>query len=481
VFEVLERRGWLTRVTMMQVVNKPNIDFMSLRKPAVMVFAVLCILSVLFALIRWKSMYDIDFVGGVSVDVAFKQDATIDDVGIANMLMDAGIEKPTVSKVFEAATAATQVQTTERIGQRFTISTATPVGMDAKDYLKQFTETITAQFGNQLILDTIDFTLEERQGATAAETVAKITVYPSMNFKSLEQNLRDYSTQLVDKGVENGGIADTLNFSIVCDEDPNAAESSKSWSKWTVTFLSPKDDVQKVLDAFQAVFNTTPWFPASNTVGNVVAGFAVVASLAAICACWVSMILYLWLRFQKVYFGLAAVVTLINNVLITLGALAISVWLKPVLGFMLIDDFKIGLTVIAAFLTVIGYSINDTIILFDRIREVRGKSSQLTIDHINQSVNQVLSRTLLTSISTIYVVVVLYFLAGPGLRTFAYSLGVGITAGTFASIFLAAPLLYWMVNEPGKTTKPVKSSVGKVKEIPGKGKENKEKYDRKPQ
>ncbi|MCL2118993.1 MAG: protein translocase subunit SecD [Planctomycetaceae bacterium] len=471
VFEVLERRGWLTRVTMLRLLNKPNIDFMALRKTTVTVFAMLCVISLLLAVVRGKAMYDIDFVGGVSVDIAFKKSEPMSPSEIENRLGHAGIEKPTVSTVSETIIDMTQVQAADQIGQRFTISTATPVGMDANDFLKQVTATISDQFGEQLILDTIDFTLDERQGAAAMETVAKITVYPSMNFKSLEQNIRNYSAQLVDTEV----IADTLNFSIVCDEDPNAAESSKSHANWTVTFLSPKDDVQKVLDAFQAEFNMSPWFPASNTVGSVVAGYAQVASLAAIFASFVAMILYLWLRFQKVYFGLAAVATLINNILITLGALAISVWLKPVLAFALMDDFKIGLTVIAAFLTIIGYSINDTIILFDRVREVRGKSSQLTIEHINQSINQVLSRTLLTSCSTIYVVVVLYFLAGPGLRTFAYAMGVGITVGTFASIFLAAPLLYWMVNDPGK-------GKGKIaKSIPGKGKENKEKYDRKPQ
>jgi SecD/SecF fusion protein len=237
--------------------------------------------------------------------------------------------------------------------------------------------------------------------------------------------------------------------------------------------------VQKVLDVFKAEFDAAPWFPASNTVGSIVAGYAMVASMAAIFASFVAMVLYLWLRFFKVYFGLAAVVTLINNILITLGALAVSVWLKPALAFALVDDFKIGLTVIAAFLTIIGYSINDTIILFDRIREVRGKSSQLTIEHINQSVNQVLSRTVLTSFSTLYVIIVLYFTAGPGLRTFAYAQGVGIIVGTLASIFLAAPLLYWMVNEPGKT-KAVKRT-GNVKVVGGKhDKKDRGKYDRKP-
>ncbi|MCL2623900.1 MAG: protein translocase subunit SecF, partial [Planctomycetaceae bacterium] len=467
VFEVLERRGWLKRVTMMQIVNKPNFDFMALRKVSVMVFGVLCVLSLALAIVRGTSMYDIDFVGGVSVDIAFKKvkegGEPIPTSEIENKLRNAGIERPTVSIVYGTVIDTGQVETAEQIGQRFTISSATPVGKDAKEYLVQVRDTIVNQFQEQLIFSSINFSLDEIQEATATKTVVTLSVYPPMNSQSLDGKLKGYSDQLVDSGVITGNLNN--KFTITRDEDANASKSTDSYSNWKVTFLSPKDEVQKVFDAFKTEFDAAPWFPASNTVGSIVASNAIFASLAAIFASFVAMVLYLWLRFQKVYFGLAAVLTLINNVLITLGALAVTVWLKPAFAFALMDDFKIGLTVIAAFLTIIGYSSNDTIILFDRIREVRGKSSQLTIDHINLSVNQVLSRTLLTSVSTIYVIVVLYFLAGPGLRTFAYALGIGVTFGTLASIFLAAPLLYWMVNDPGKS-KSGKNS--KTKNVGGK-------------
>ena len=464
VFEVLERRGWLTKVSMLRIVDKPNINFMGMRKASVTIFMALCVLSLLFAAVRGKHMYDIDFVGGVSVDVAFKNDVTINTQDVEKKLVEAGIDRPTVSTVRDAVTASSQVESADQIGDRFTISTATPVGMEANDYLNLVTEKIAEQFEGQLILDTIKFDLQESQGTTgSAETVANIVVYPSMNYKSLDQYLKDYSARMVDEGK----LTDPLTYLIVNEEDADASKSSKSYSDWKVTFYSPKADVENVMNVFQTEFNKTPWFPASNTIGSVVAGYAQVASLAAILASFVAIVLYLWLRFHKIYFGLAAVVTLINNVLLTMGALVISVWLKPVLGFMMIDDFKIGLTVVAAFLTVIGYSLNDTIILFDRIREIRGKSQYLTVDHINQSVNQVLSRTLLTSITTLYTIIVLYFFAGAGLRAFAFALGVGVVAGTFGSIFLASPLLYWMVNNPGKVEKTKAEKPGK--------------YDRKPQ
>jgi len=145
-------------------------------------------------------------------------------------------------------------------------------------------------------------------------------------------------------------------------------------------------------------------------------------------------------------YGIAAVAALVHDVLITIGAIAVSYWLADALGFLLVDQFKISLTVVAALLTVIGYSLNDTIVVFDRIRETKGKSLRLTSGMINDSINSTLSRTLLTSLTTLLVVVVLYFFGGDGIHAFAFSLVIGITIGTYSSIFIASPLLLWLAD-----------------------------------
>ena len=134
--------------------------------------------------------------------------------------------------------------------------------------------------------------------------------------------------------------------------------------------------------------------------------------------------------------------------LITLGVIALSAYVANYLGFLLIYEFKIGLPVLAAFLTIIGYSLNDTIVVFDRIREVKGKSPQLTEQIVNKSINQTLSRTLLTSFTTLLVVVILYIGGGQGIHAFAFSLVVGVIVGTYSSIFVAAPVLVWMSRPP---------------------------------
>ena len=164
---------------------------------------------------------------------------------------------------------------------------------------------------------------------------------------------------------------------------------------------------------------------------------AIVFSLLAIIA-------YIWARFGSVRFGMAAVVALLHDVSIAVGMVAASAWLSQtaVGRLLLISDFKIDLPMIAAFLTVIGYSLNDTIVVFDRIRENRGKLATLSPAVINQSINQVISRTILTSVTTLIVLVVMYIWGGPGIRGFNYVMIIGVLIGTYSSIGIATPLLY---------------------------------------
>ena len=132
-------------------------------------------------------------------------------------------------------------------------------------------------------------------------------------------------------------------------------------------------------------------------------------------------------------------------------------WVADYLGFLLIEEFKINLTVVAAILTVIGYSVNDTIVVFDRIREVRGKSPHLTYDMVNLSLNQTLSRTLLTGSTTIIVLIVLYGWGGEGIHAFCFALLIGCIVGTYSSIYIATPMVLWLSG--AKATAPKKTAA----------------------
>src|SRR5439155_14676537 len=133
----------------------------------------------------------------------------------------------------------------------------------------------------------------------------------------------------------------------------------------------------------------------------------------------------------------------IHDLFFTMGIIAfcyyIHRYLPGLASALLIQDFKIDLPAVAALLTLVGYSVNDTIVVFDRIREVRGKNPALTPQMINDSVNQTLSRTVLTSFATWLVVFVLYVIGGEGVHLFAFVLVVGVLVGTYSSIFVASP------------------------------------------
>ncbi len=162
--------------------------------------------------------------------------------------------------------------------------------------------------------------------------------------------------------------------------------------------------------------------------------WAVLFSLALI-------LLYIWIRFEFV-FGVGAIVALFHDVLITLGIFSIF-------------RMEISLSVVAAFLTIVGYSLNDTIVVFDRIREnLKSMRRENFFSILNTSINQSLSRTVITSMTTLIVVFVLYINGGEVLRTFSFALLVGIVVGTYSSIFIATPVVAeWEMRQLQKSGK----------------------------
>jgi SecD/SecF fusion protein len=232
--------------------------------------------------------------------------------------------------------------------------------------------------------------------------------------------------------------------------NPDYVEGDRTpYKEWTARIALPPEEALPALESVAAELGAIPYFPSSNTIGGKVAREMRERAIVAILGSLVMIVLYIWVRFQRVIFGLAAVVALVHDVLFTLGVIGLSAFLAQIPGvqkYLLIGEFKIGLVVLAAFLTIIGYSLNDTIIIFDRIREVRGKAPRLTADMVNLSVNQTLSRTILTSGSTLLVVVTLYIGGGQAIHTFAFALMVGVLVGTYSSVFVAAPVVLWMSN-----------------------------------
>jgi SecD/SecF fusion protein len=247
------------------------------------------------------------------------------------------------------------------------------------------------------------------------------------------------------------GLGISLNPSLI-DLTPSPRpsdwreDSTEAFSTWDIRLPLEQAESSKLMSQVAQDIERTPLWLSLSQIGGRVAGEMQQRALAAILVSLIFIIGYIWFRFQKLSYGLAAVIALVHDVLITLGVIALCHWLAGPMGFLLIEDFKIGLTEVAAFLTIIGYSLNDTIVIFDRIREVRGRSPKLTIEMINASINQTLSRTLLTSGTTLVTILLLYIFGGEGIHAFAFALLIGVLVGTYSSIFIAAPALYWLSN-----------------------------------
>jgi len=182
------------------------------------------------------------------------------------------------------------------------------------------------------------------------------------------------------------------------------------------------------------------------SVGPKIGGELKTAAVNSVVAALVLIVLYISVRFIFRY-GIAAIVALVHDVIITLGVFSIL-------------NKEISLTIIAAFLTIIGYSLNDTIVVFDRIREnmrLRRKESYEGV--VNRSINETLSRTIVTSLTTLFVAGTLFIWGGPVIHDFAFALVLGVCIGTYSSIFVASPVLVWWHRRTVTDTKRAQPSM----------------------
>ncbi len=258
-----------------------------------------------------------------------------------------------------------------------------------------------------------------------------------LKFRPDTQDLSSYPYQLFAsdlKPLESEPNVPVKTFTFV-SVHPEAGLRTLTDDEWTRFVDNEKARVLSATERETSLPRVTQIDPIMGSEARTRAIISIVLSLAAIVA-------YIWLRFGSLRFGLAAIIALFHDVSTAMGAIGASAFIgSTVIGqALLISDFKINGTVIAAILTLLGYSLNDTIVVFDRIRENRRKV-QLTAQSVTSSINQTLSRTLITGITTLMVVAVMYVFGGSGLRGFNFVIFLGLLVGTYSSIAIAAPLL----------------------------------------
>jgi len=198
--------------------------------------------------------------------------------------------------------------------------------------------------------------------------------------------------------------------------------------KIEITKSDDENFIKSINDKLSADLGATVNFRRVENVGPKVSNELLRAGLLAISLSLAAMLFYIWIRFEW-QFSLGAIIALIHDVIITMG----------IFSFL---AYEVNLSIVAAVLTIVGYSMNDTVVIFDRIRENLKKYSKISITEISDlSTNQTLSRTLITSVTTLLALFSIYIFGGAILKGFSFAMIIGVIVGTYSSIFVATPIL----------------------------------------
>jgi len=205
--------------------------------------------------------------------------------------------------------------------------------------------------------------------------------------------------------------------------------------KIEITKSDDKNFIKSINDKLSADLGSVVNFRRVENVGPKVSNELLRAGLLAISLSLAALLFYIWIRFEW-QFSLGAIIALIHDVIITVG----------IFSFL---AYEVNLSIVAAVLTIVGYSMNDTVVIFDRIRENLKKYSKISIAEISDlSINQTLSRTLITSVTTLLALFSIYIFGGAILKGFSFAMIIGVIVGTYSSIFVATPILnYTNVNQ----------------------------------
>jgi len=378
---------------MMELFKQPNIDWMGKAKYFFALSGILLVIGWADILFHGGIRYGIDFRGGTNVDVRFAQTPNIDN--LRSGLQAQGLGSSEIQSISDIAN---------------------PSANEVMIFVEQGGQTDQAlDEGRNKVLNALKATY----GLTDASK-------PDFN-SATPATLAAYLSQ-----------RDPLGLSV------NAGDKYQALAKSLLAFrdkdksgvLTNLDDLSRVdgatpgvISALKDNYSLAPFaIRNAEIVGAKVGGELRNQAIRVTLYALAGMLVYIAFRFEWV-FGAAAVIAVFHDVLITLGLFKIF-------------GFEISLTVIAALLTLVGYSMNDTIVIFDRIRENnRLLRKEAFADVVNKSINQTLSRTILTSGLTFLTVLVLFLMGGQVLRAFAFALVVGIVVGTYSSFGIAAPLV----------------------------------------
>ncbi|MDZ4658512.1 MAG: protein translocase subunit SecD [Bythopirellula sp.] len=517
IFDVAEKLGKVKDLKMSQVIGETHFDFMGKRHLAIGASWLLIAIGVFAMFQRGEDLLNIDFTGGSSVTMVLKDkdnmtfsevmdvlaETDLKDKNLSLVEVDEGGTRFTVSSI-EQDVEAVQKILQEKFGDKLQtyqveVTNVGPIGEQTGSIPSR--RQIAARLVNFQAEEATEEAVEEKTDAPTEETPAAEQPATTSEAdtgeateaaatpvtKEIDFFVGGTKAQLLfgDKGDADGGVnietaehmlrqaleasgRGSARFEL---SNPDFTKgTARRFNTWDVKLAVPPAEAAGVFAELEKATNSEPVFPLANKIGGRVADDLRTKAIASVIVSFIGIIAYIWFRFHGWIYGVAAVIAIIHDVLITVGMIAMSSWLvQSIPGLaqaLMIEKFQISLPVVASLLTIIGYSLNDTIVVFDRIREVKGKSPRLTGDMINLSVNQTLSRTLLTSLTTIFSVLVLYIMGGEGIHGFTFALVIGIVVGTYSSVFIASPILLWLSHgEQATAAKPTTTGAAGTRDL----------------
>ncbi len=552
VFDIAERKRWITKLNMMKVIGVPKFDFIGKLKAAVTFSVSFIVLGLALLLARGSDSLDIDLSGGSSVTFQFVKDQQIDDVrGKLQKTFDSmSLERLALSGESAAGERGVQFrlrtkeQNFEKIRggiastfadpnyelKRVTVGFTTPskgaakttslrapddriIGGSGQDEVKTQSSEKKDTKPDEAKKPASDDEPKKAEKPAEDKPVEKTEEKPAEEDKAAEKSEKKPETPATttksgdDSPKSNDTSAGELDSTAPIDPFADATQTeltfsseiststaadyllnelrnlnkaytdinsnalfrikgtagsgltaaenkAKAYNKMLVEVrpVISETELTQALTAMESTLKDTPIFEEVSNFASSVAEDMRYLAILALLASGVATVTYLWFRFTKADFGIAAVVAVFHDVFFTMACLPLAYYvsktpLGPILG---LEDFKLNLSIVAALLTIVGYSLNDTIVIFDRIREIRGRNPQLTLQMVNDSVNQTLSRTILTAVIVFITVVILYSIGGEGIHAFAFCMLIGTLVGCYSTIYIASPLLLWMWNREQK-------------------------------
>ncbi|MBI2194049.1 MAG: protein translocase subunit SecD [Planctomycetes bacterium] len=459
------------RMIRMAFIQDVQFDFLRWGKAAIIASTTVILAGLVFFFARGGDNFDIDFKGGYLIHIKLREPRTTED--IRRIVGKADLRKPEVQQYGPS---------TPRGVTDFIIRTEKDYGFDFEKMPERSADsriTATLSFRDRVDARIVRDRLSESFNGVKADAVEKSDgKRVSVSFRDEGQdldetrrhirrvieampkwdllNVPELREVLLPEAVQVAG--DAMKVNLMEAASPDALQKKlqdygfmgfevrgdpATGKDGGFSSLEVRGDPERFRDLEDVVRNKCGLelaepFPRYTQIGTAVAGDLQWKAIAALILSWVAILIYVGIRFHGIKYGVAAIVALVHDALFTIIALSVADY------FGLVDG-KINLTMIAAVLTIIGYSVNDTIVIFDRVREnvqANNRPSEF-VRLVNLSNNQMLGRTILTNGVTLLSVLALFLWGGGVINGFAFALLAGMVSGTYSTIFVACPVIAW--------------------------------------